>query len=63
MILMADKPAPGEKRADKLRDLTPREEVKGGGCTGRGLHPEVPPLPIPPPGFVVARDGDAPDGE
>ncbi len=59
MTLMAEKPAAGEKRAVKLRDLTPQRDVQGGG----GLHPEAPPLPIPPPGFVVARDGDKPGEE
>lgn len=62
MILMAEKRAAGEKPGVKLRDLTPSREVKG-GCSGRGLHPEVPPLPIPPPGFVVTRDGDGPGEE
>ncbi len=57
MISMADKAAAGETHAAKLRDLTPRRDVQG-GSSARGLHPEAPPLPIPPPGFVVARNGD-----
>ena len=55
MISMADAPRASEKRRVNLRDLTPRKEVSGGHGV---LHPETPPLPIPPPGFVVGTNGN-----
>jgi hypothetical protein len=53
MISMAEKPPTREKRRANLRDLTPRKDP----CAGVGaLHPEAPPLPIPPAGFVIGAD-------
>ncbi|HEX8280275.1 MAG TPA: hypothetical protein VF551_02765 [Chthoniobacterales bacterium] len=49
---MVKEKAVDKKRRVGLRDLPPRENPKGGG----GMMRSEPPLPIPPPGFVVTRE-------
>jgi|tagenome__1003787_1003787.scaffolds.fasta_scaffold16672248_2 hypothetical protein len=40
----------------KLPDLTPKKDAKGGA--GAKLWSEIPPLQIPPPGFITSdQDG------
>jgi hypothetical protein len=53
MISMAEQPPAAAKPAVKLRDLAPREDPRAGNSV---LHPEAPPLPIPPPGFIVGAE-------
>ena len=61
MISMADASPRREKPRLKLPDLTPRKDARGGGHTV--LHPETPPLPIPPPGFVVRSEPNELSGD
>jgi hypothetical protein len=49
-----------KKASASLRDLSPREDARGGG---NGILRNEPPLPIPPPGFIISGAGDKQDGQ
>jgi hypothetical protein len=59
MTTMADLKSARRRDRVEVPDLAPKKEVRGGGSSV--LHLNEPPLPIPPPGFVVSEREQEPN--